>query len=179
MKHMNKIKTGLVALAILALAACESGAGQTKAETTEPTPNAASATAEKKAAAEAGAKKEEAKKAPARKDGNFTIKTSSGDLVAGTAGEFGIDVKPKPGYKINKDFPWKAKIVAGDNFTVDAEVGKDKWTLDDKGASLKAPITAKAAGDGEVKAKVSFSVCNDTACDVIRDHEVVVKVAAK
>lgn len=162
--------TLLIALLALGLFACESGAGQTMAQPTEPTPVATPTPGATKSAGEMPA--------PARTE-NFTIATASPALAVGVAGEMAIDVKPNSGYKINKEFPWKAKMSSGDNFTVDAEIGKDKWTLDEKGASLKTPVTAKAAGDGEVTAKVSFSVCNETACDVIRDHEVVVKVAAK
>ncbi len=173
---MTVLRTVLIALVALGLAACESGAGQTKAQPTEPTPATAAAPAEKPGAATAA---KESPKAPPAVAENYTIAGNAPELAVGTAGELSIDVKPKPGYKINLEFPWKAKMDGGDNFTVDAEAGKDSWTLDKASALLKAPVTAKAAGDGTVTAKVSFSVCNDNACDVIRDREVVVKVAAK
>jgi hypothetical protein len=176
---MNELRTFLIALAVLGLAACESGAGQTKAQPTEPTPVGTSAPTAKAGGGDVKAPAAPATpKAPAVAE-NYTIAGAAPALTVGTAGELTIDVKPKPGYKINLEFPWKAKIVGGDNFTVEPQVGKDKWTLDKASASLKTPVTAKAAGDGTVTAKVSFSVCNDNACDVIRDREVAVKVAAK
>jgi hypothetical protein len=160
-------------MALLCLVACESGAGQTTAPPNEPVANAG----DPPAGADKKTDKAE-KPAPARED-NFTIDSSATSLEVGKAGELSISVKPKPGYKINLEFPWKAKLATAENFTVAALIGKDGWALDEKIASLKTPVTAAAAGDGEVNCKVSFSVCNEKACDVIRDHEVAVKVAAK
>ena len=110
---------------------------------------------------------------------NYSITSKSATVSVGEPGKFAIGVQPNPGYKINLDYPWAAKLASDPQLTVEPKAGKDKWTLAEKGARLEMPVTAREAGNHELKAKVSFSVCNDKACDVIRDKEVVVKVAAK
>ena len=111
---------------------------------------------------------------------NFTVAVDAVSVVVGADGEARIAIKTADGFKINKDYPWKASVteIPGLEFK-EKSFSKDKWTLNDKDAALTLPVTAKEAGEKDVEAKLSFSVCNDSRCDVIRDHKVTLKVAAK
>jgi hypothetical protein len=112
--------------------------------------------------------------------GNFEVSLADPDLKVGTAGTLTVQVVPKGGFKVNKEFPWRAALTGGAGVQVPSEeLGSDKWKLSEKAGSLEVPVTVTETGDREVKGKLNFSVCNDDRCDVIRDHEVSWKVAAK
>jgi len=153
-------------LSLLLLTACEPAAK----------PMADKATA---VGAEGGDKAPEAPAAPAA-DGNYTIETTAGELKAGEAGELQVKVKPAPGFKINEEYPWKATLTGDAILNPDKpELEQDAWGLSKHEATLKVPVQVKAAGDGKLTGKLSFSVCNDSACDVIRDKDISWSAAAK
>ncbi len=115
-----------------------------------------------------------------KKEQNFTIKTEDADLKVGEKGQSKLLVEPGEGFKINEEYPWKASCGAVEALGVSAvEVGKDDWKLDKKKANLDVALTATKAGSGELSCSLNFSVCNDTQCELIRDHEVKLKLAAK
>jgi hypothetical protein len=131
-----------------------------------------------------GTTTKEATKAPPAKDvaaeGNYKVALGEVDLKAGEAGKVTIVVTPKTGFKVNKEFPWRAALTGGAGMTVPTdEQGTDKWKLTDKEGTLELPVTLAEAGEKDLKGKLNFSVCNDDRCDVIRDHEVSFKIAAK
>lgn len=111
---------------------------------------------------------------------NYTVAMVPGPLAVGTPGVLTVKVKPSEGFKVNQEFPWSAAIKGGNGVVVPGEaLAADKWKLSKKEGVLEVPVTLKEAGDQEVKGTLSFSVCNDDRCEVVRDHEVSWKIAAK
>ena len=69
-----------------------------------------------------------------------------------------ISVRPKPGFKVNKDFPHRLKLK-------DAEV-----TGEIKPEQLEFAIaSASASCEGTCEASADFSICNDQMCKLYRD----------
>ncbi|MEL6178042.1 MAG: hypothetical protein AAFS10_03770 [Myxococcota bacterium] len=135
------------------------------AETTPPTPEAASAQA--KATSDPGGKP-------------FAVQADAASVSVGTDGKANLSIKPAAGFKVNEDYPWKATFADAKGVTLtQKEFAKDTWKLSPKGAELEIPLKASEAGEHTLTAKVNFSVCNDEKCEVVRDHEVNLKVAAK
>lgn len=165
----------LCAVGLLATA-CDS-APQQKADNNPPSADKMDKQVEAKPAGDKMADKMADKKDD--KPAHYTINAGELELTVGEAGELAIEVKPAPGFKVNEEFPWKASLSPAENLAVDAVASQDKWALSKESAALKLPITAKAAGEGQIKASLNFSVCDESACEVIRDKEVVIKVAAK
>ncbi len=130
-------------------------------------------------------KKTDAKKAPAKaapkKMGSDAYSVSAKDLSLelGKDGELAIEIKASPGFKINEEFPWKAKFAKFEGIATPEMASKDKWNLTKQVAALKLPVKAEKACDGKLKATLNFSICNDERCEIIRDKEVEVTVAAK
>jgi hypothetical protein len=170
----------VAALALLALSACESS---TKTDVVLAPPADAAKTpepavGEQKAALNEGTAKEAAP-ADAKAD-TYTIVAPALELGVGSPGMLTLEVKPAPGHKINEEFPWKATLSAPPGVMLtSAELPSEQWTISKESATTKSPLTASQAVDGEIKAKLNFSVCDDSACQIIRDKEVTIKVAAK
>jgi hypothetical protein len=173
---MKKIFWVTLCAAGLLVSGCDS-APQQKADNNPPSADKMGAADKKAEPKVADARKPAA--ADAKKVEHYQISADALDLKVGEAGELAIQIKPSPGFKVNEEFPWKASLSPADNLTVDAEARQDKWALSKEAAALKLPITAKAAGDGQIKASLNFSVCDENACEVIRDREVIIKVAAR
>ncbi len=90
-------------------------------------------------------------------------------LEVGKEGYFEITVKPKDGYKINLQYPFKFKLAdpPPENvaFTKTVLVRSDREvTLAEKGAVMKFPVTAKTASKVTITGKLSLSVCSDANC---------------
>ncbi len=168
MKHATPTVVLLAALLTFAAAACNPA-------TPAATPEAPAAPAGSAAAGSAAAPA-----APAADDANYTVKATAGELTQGAPGALTLTIHPKPGFKINQEYPWKL-TVTGDAVIEPsaAELPRDKWTLNDKSGAVEVPVQVKAAGAGKATGSVTFSVCNDSACDVIRDHAVAWEVTAR
>lgn len=90
-------------------------------------------------------------------------------LEVGKEGFFEITVKPKDGYKINLQYPFKFKLAdpPPENvaFTKTVLVRSDREvTLVEKGAVMKFPVTAKTASKVTITGKLSLSVCSEANC---------------
>ena len=153
-----------VLIGALALTACDSK--QKTAETPPPT------------AEEAGGEKAAAPSGAAGKP--FSVQADAASVTVGADGKASLSIKPGAGFKVNEEYPWKATFADAKGVELtNKEFAKDTWKLSPKGADLEIPLKASEAGEHTLTAKLNFSVCNDEKCEVVRDHEVTMKVAAK
>lgn len=146
-------------------------------ETSKPEAKAPKSAAAKSAAA--------AQAAPASKaataEPQYTVRIIPGDATAGAEAKSVVEVTPKPGYKMNKDFPAQMKQIKGpDGVTL----AKDTLSVGDAELSEKmlrftVPFTAAKAGQVDLAGLCDFSVCNERACKLIRDEKVAWQVAVK
>lgn len=70
-------------------------------------------------------------------------------------------INPKPGFKINADFPHRAILSAGEIQETALTDHNEKRLVFNMVAESKLPITG-------VKAETSFSVCNDQMCKLYK-----------
>ena len=111
---------------------------------------------------------------------NYTVAAAPTQVDVDTDATATVVVKPGEGFKINLDFPWQATVGTADGVELTkTEFPQDAWQLEDGGATLVIPFTATSAGERELKTTMTFSVCNESQCDVIRAHEQPVKIVAK
>lgn len=89
------------------------------------------------------------------------------DVAAGADGFVLIDLTPKPGWKINQEFPTKLKVTAPEGVTVTPEsqgMG-EAATFSEKAAQFKVAFQATTAGDKAFVANFRFAMCTDATCD--------------
>ena len=181
---MKMISSGrqLVCFFVFVTALAATGCEQKQAEPVNEEPKPEAAVKAEGAGVEAKAN-DGVQKAPAATENAaavvYSIEAPDLSVKVGEKGAVKIDIKPIDGYKINEQYPWKVEMTSPENFGVEnAKLGKDKWQLSKALASISVPIEAKTAGEGEVKAKVKFSICNEDKCELLK-KDIVVKVAAK
>ncbi len=73
-----------------------------------------------------------------------------------------LTINPKPGYKINADFPHRAILTAGEITETALTDHNEKRLL------FKLPKETKLPNVG-IKADLSFSVCNDQMCKLYKE----------
>ena len=73
-----------------------------------------------------------------------------------------LTIKPKPGYKINADFPHRAILSAGATQATASVDHTEKRLIFKTAAKDALPKTG-------VKAELSFSVCNDQMCKLYKE----------
>lgn len=73
-----------------------------------------------------------------------------------------LTIIPKPGYKVNADFPHRAHYIASET----KEVALTQHN--EKELSFKASETTKLPQSG-IKAETSFSICNDQMCKMYKE----------
>lgn len=114
-------------------------------------------------------------------EAQYTVRIIPGSATAGAAASSVVEVTPKPGYKMNKDFPVQIKqLKAPDGVALpkptlavaDAE-------LSEKLLRFTVPFTAAKAGKIDLAGLADFSVCNERACKLIRDEKVAWQVEVK
>ena len=81
-----------------------------------------------------------------------------------------IEMTPRGGFKINKAYPTKVMLKAGDGVTLPKTTLKkgDATTLDEKAAKFPVNYTCGDAG-GQVEATVKFSVCSEQTCEMVKE----------
>ena len=98
----------------------------------------------------------------------YTIKLSAPAKTASNADASAtVEVIPKAGWKLNKEFPTKLTVTA----PADVKLKKgeqtvpDAVTFGDKSGKWAFDFKASAAGDKSFGCKMKFAVCTDTTCD--------------
>lgn len=88
-------------------------------------------------------------------------------VASGARATVRVSVRPKPGWKLNEEFPTKLTVTAPSGVTVE----KDKLRKGDarqfspKGGEFDVAFTASSAGDKKFDATFKFAVCTDSSCD--------------
>lgn len=179
------MRTLILALSVAGLAtACSTDkAPDPKAKAPAPAVKQAETAKAETAKAET-AKAETKAEPPAAKtpvEAQYTVRIIPGAATAGTAASSVVEVTPKPGFKMNKDFPVQIKqLKAPDGVALpkptlavaDAE-------LTEKLLRFTVPFTAAKAGKIDLAGLADFSVCNERACKLIRDEKVAWQVEVK
>jgi hypothetical protein len=119
----------------------------------------------------------------AEADKKFTLEQAKAEPVkVGAAGQLQVAIKPAKGYKWNEQFPASLKVDGAScsvaSFTT-TDFGRGDFKMADKDATVAVPVQGKTAGEQVVKAKASFSVCNDETCLIFRDEPVELKVTVR
>ena len=79
-----------------------------------------------------------------------------------------ISVRPKPGFKVNKDFPHRLKLKGAE---VTGEIKPEQLEF--------AIASATASCEGSCEGSADFSICNDQMCKLYRDVKLSWEVSAK
>lgn len=110
----------------------------------------------------------------------YSVRIVPGDAKAGEAGTSIVEVTPAAGFKMNLEFPSRAKNLACAGGTVaQAEVTPGEGDVTEQVLRFKVPFTAAAAGTLEINGLADFSVCNERACKLIRDEKLAWAVEVK
>jgi hypothetical protein len=78
-----------------------------------------------------------------------------------------LEVVPKPGWKLNKEFPTKLTIVppAGVKMKKAEQTVADAVAFADKAATWSLDFQAESPGGKDFTGTFKFAVCTDTSCD--------------
>lgn len=140
---------------------------------TDERPEAEPAPAELGPSAVAPAAQQPADAVPASRGANvdqasFVVAVKVPDKVAsGARGTVRVSVTPKPGWKLNEDFPTKLSVTAPSGVTLEkAKLRKgDAAHFSKKKGEFDVAFTASSAGDKTFGATFKFAVCTDSSCD--------------
>ena len=88
-------------------------------------------------------------------------------VASGARGKVLVSVKPKPGWKLNEEFPTKLTIVPPGGVTVEKAKQRkgDAAHFSKQKGEFKVWFTSSSAGDKSFVAKFKFAVCTDSSCD--------------
>lgn len=163
----------VLAVSLLAASGCQKSESQPA-----PAKATASKAAPTSASAKAGAAPTPAQ--PPKAEANFEMRIIPGEATAGQAGESVIEITPKPGYKMNLDFPSRLKLTEHAGLTPAKDtLAKDDAEVTEKAIKFKVSHTCDKAGQYKVSGLTDFSVCNDKACKLIRGEKVAWTVDVK
>lgn len=99
---------------------------------------------------------------------SFQVAVAVPDKVArGTKGTVRVSVKPKPGWKLNEEFPTKLTVSAPAGVTVEKAKQRkgDAKHFSTKMGEFDVAFTSSSPGDKSFDAKFKFAVCTDSSCD--------------
>ena len=98
----------------------------------------------------------------------YTIKLSAPTkLSSGADGAATVEIVPKQGWKLNKDFPTKLALSAPGDVKVEKgeQTVPDAVAFGDKSGKWTFEFKTSQAGDKPFACKMKFAVCTDTTCD--------------
>lgn len=147
-------------------------AAQAKTPTVKPTVVAQAAPTPAPAAA--------AKKPAAEPEKTYKVRIVPGDAKAGAEAKSIVEVTPLPGYKMNKEFPSKLRMGSAEGVTTPkSEYSKADAEVTEQILRFKVAFTAAKAGKVNLNGSADFSVCNESACKLIRDEKLAWEVAVR
>lgn len=112
-------------------------------------------------------------------DKSFTLEGKAEAVPAGEKGTATIAIKLAPEAHIEKRAPLSVKLDAQGVQVDKPKLGNADARYDERGATLAVPFDAgKAAGEGKIRADVSFYVCLKDLCEK-QDRSVVIPVQVK
>jgi hypothetical protein len=106
---------------------------------------------------------------------------ATGPYKAGAEGTVEVTLTAKGDYHINKQYPYKFKLIdpAPDGVTFPkAILKKEDGAFDEKKATFKVPFVVTKAGKAKVSGTLSLSVCSDANC-IMEKQLVEVSIDAK
>jgi len=88
-------------------------------------------------------------------------------VASGKQGTVHVSVTPKPGWKLNEDFPTKLTVTAPSGVTVDKAKQRkgDAKHFSKKKGEFDVTFTSASAGDKKFDATFKFAVCTESSCD--------------
>lgn len=102
-------------------------------------------------------------------DASYSLAVNApASLAQGEEGVVQVVVTPKPGWKMNKEFPTKLVVTAPEGVTLTSkpsQVPGDALTFDDHNATFAIKFQAASPGDQHFTASFKFAVCTDATCD--------------
>ncbi|MCB9611901.1 MAG: hypothetical protein H6722_05530 [Sandaracinus sp.] len=111
---------------------------------------------------------------PRAEDESFVLEArpEEGGYTSGSLGRFAIVIEGKEGWHLNHEFPVSVELTGTEvSFPKAALAKEDAAEFVDERARFDVPFTPGAAGEREVRAVVSFAMCNPTSC-VPKSHTV-------
>lgn len=122
--------------------------------------------------------------APAKRKSNkqYTVVVRPVSMKVGGKTVAKLVIEPAAGLKFNKDFPSKFVVTAGRHASCDKKklsAKKGDVKVDGKKGTVSVPLTAIAAGTGDLSIMGSFSVCSDEQCYVLRGEQLALNVTVK
>jgi hypothetical protein len=150
---------------LVALAAC--GANDTS-ESNEPSPTAATPTTATRSTATPSTPSPStpAQTGPRAEDESFVLEArpQADGYAADALGAFAIVIEGQGGWHLNHDFPVSVELTGdGVQFPKPVLGKEDAAEFVDERARFDVPFTP-TAGEREVRATVSFAMCNPTSC---------------
>ena len=122
--------------------------------------------------------------APAKRRGNkqYAVVARPVNIKVGGKTVAHLVIEPAKGLKFNKDFPTSFIVSAGrhakcDKKKLSKRAGDVK--VDGKKGKVAIPLTALAAGSGDLSIMGNFSVCSDEQCYVLRGQQLALNVTVK
>lgn len=87
--------------------------------------------------------------------------------AAGQGSKVTVHVSPKPGWKLNQDFPTKLTVTppAGVTVAKATQSAKDAAKFEEKAAAFEIDFTPASAGAKQFTADFKFAVCTESTCD--------------
>jgi hypothetical protein len=102
--------------------------------------------------------------------------------VQGTVGqevELPIVIQARPGYKVNKDFPWRFVLESTPSLTaVTGELTATDVDLQELKAVIPARVKVAQSGEHTGEVTANFSICNDDVCKFYRNEKISYRVTA-
>ena len=102
-------------------------------------------------------------------DASYSLTVNApASLAQGEEGVVKVTVTPKPGWKMNKEFPTKIVVTPPDGVTLTSnptQAAADAETFDEHNATFAIKFQAASPGDKQFKASFKFAVCTDATCD--------------
>ena len=116
----------------------------------------------------------------------YTMAVEPVAVAAGAAGALKVVITAQAGLHWNEEFPARFAVEGAETPLVrfgktEVKKGDPEIQVSEKKdvVSVSLPLTAKAAGDGHVAAKLSFSLCTDKTCHIFRNRDVKAAVSVK
>jgi len=110
----------------------------------------------------------------------YTIPAITVEAALGAEVEVPVVIKSKPGFKINKEFPWRFEVHSeGEIESVRSEFNAEDIELSEHEARVPASIKVSQPGSHEGTIIGNFSICNDDICKFYRNEKISYRVNAQ
>jgi hypothetical protein len=113
-------------------------------------------------------------------DKSYTVTINAAPAKAGTKAVAALEIKPGPGFHMNKEYPTSLKLTPPDGVTLEKQklVAKDASKWEEAGGRFDVAYTAKQPGKKVVTGELSFAVCSANSCDP-KKKAVSIEITAK